>query len=324
MPDGRVVLVDQTAALARVGELVDLELWRADRRAAALEVVRALVCGMSWESGLIAGVTRAHAGTAASCSPRTVSRVVAWAIEVGLLVCVETGATAAFLGTETNRAPAYVVTVPIGWRPPGAPAGSAAASAVDAVGNPPAPCVGKKSPRRNRGKNQPRPTSSSSAWPVYDRATTPTERAAATATLLDRTGLSGRVVRWRAVALLGPWLKAGWSVAGLLHALDHHPDRQEVASARGDATRSARDPLAVLGYRLSPWRGRLDDVPLRLVAVEGAARRLRLAALAEGDPTPRTAREPVTPSAAHVSARAEIGRVLDRRRGRPRRSEVNQ
>ena len=100
----------------------------------------------------------------------------------------------------------------------------------------------------------------------------------AVATLLERTGLGARVVRWRAVAMLGPWFEAGWCVAGLLHALDHHPDRPE--ATRGDAVRAARDPLRVLGHRLGPWRGRLADLPAGLMAVDGPAQRARAAALA--------------------------------------------
>lgn len=45
VPDGTVVLTDQAAALARVDELVDSELWRADRHAAALAVLRAWCTG---------------------------------------------------------------------------------------------------------------------------------------------------------------------------------------------------------------------------------------------------------------------------------------
>lgn len=126
------MLRDQADALARVEQFVDVELWRADRRAVALTVLRGLVCGMDWESGLVAGVTRAHLAAAAGCSTRTVSRVLAWAIDTELLVCVETGATAEFLGTDTNRAPSYVLTAPLGAGP------------VEEVGNPPPMAVGKQ------------------------------------------------------------------------------------------------------------------------------------------------------------------------------------
>ena len=307
VPDSAVVLRDQAVALARVEEFVDAELWRVDRRAVALMVLRGLVSGMSWDTGLVAGVTRAHLAAAAGCSTRTVSRVVAWAVEVGLLVCVEAGATAEFLGTDTNRAPSYVLTAP----PQAVP--------VEVLGNPPA-CGGwETSPRRNQGLES---RHDEQPWPVYDRATTPTERARAVGTLLQRAGIGGRVVRWRAVAMLGPWFEAGWSVMGLLHALDHHPDRLDIS--RGDAARAARDPLRVLGHRLSPWRGRLSDLPPGLVAVDGHARRARMAAAAAdvaGDRRPLTSpskARPVASSEARAAARTEIGRLLGRPRARPR------
>ncbi|HEY2223752.1 hypothetical protein [Actinomycetospora sp.] len=308
------MLTDQAAALARAEELVDVELWRADRRAAALTVLRGLVHGMNWETGLVAGVTRAHLAAGAGCSVRTVSRVVAWAVEAGLLVCIETGATAEFLGTDTNRAPSYVLTAPVG------------ALAVEQSGNPPA-CGGERSsPRRERGlKEGHDEQGGGSSWPVYDRATTTEARARAVQTLLERTGLAGRVVRWRAVAMLGPWFAEGWCVAGLLHALDHHPDQP--GASRGDAARAARDPLRVIGHRLSPWRGRLGDLPAGLAAVDGHARRTRAATLAEmatGTDTAATATagrswpglsgRPRAAAETRATARAEISRVLSRPR----------
>lgn len=303
-----MVLRDQALALARVEELVDAELWRIDRRTVALEVLRGLVCGMSWDTGLVAGVTRAHLAAVAGCSVRTVSRIVAWAAEAGLLVCVEAGATAEFLGTRTNRAPAYVLTAPL-------------MASVNELGNPPA-CGGwETTPRRDRGLNGGHDDKSggdSSSWPVFDRASTPAERARAVGTLLERAGLTGRVIRWRAVAMLGPWFEAGWCVTGLLWALDHHPDRADGPS-RGDAARSARDPLRVLGHRLVPWRGRLADLPATLAAVDGQARRSRVAMAAEADvATGHRPHREVATATVRASARAEIGRTLARR-GRRRR-----
>lgn len=60
---------------------------------------------MDWSTGLVTGVTRAHLAARAGVSERTVSRLLAWAYDVELLVCVETGATAEFLGTDRNRSP---------------------------------------------------------------------------------------------------------------------------------------------------------------------------------------------------------------------------
>ena len=301
-----MVLRDQAAALARAEELVDAELWRADRRAVALDVLGGLVHGMSWDTGLVAGVTRAHLAAAAGCSPRTVSRVVAWATEAGLLVCVETGATAEFLGTDTNRAPSYVLTAPLGTVP------------VEELGNPPAYGGKHTSPRRDRGLKE---RHDKNPWPIYDRTEAISDRMRAVQTLLERTGVARRVVQWRAVAMLGPWFAAGWCVAGLLHALDHHPDRP--GASRGDAARAARDPLRVLGHRLGPWRGRLADLPAGLAAVDGHARRVRVATLAEADtaamaaadrPWPEEAGRPRASAAVRIAARTEVSRVLSRPR----------
>lgn len=270
IPRGRVVLTDQPTALARAAELVDDELWRADRRRTWLALCRILAAGMNWRTGLVTGVTRAQLADRAGVSERTVSRLLAWAYDVGLLVCVETGATAEFLGTDRNRAPAYVFTLPAGvpppqrWTPPD--------PTVEQVGNPPASCVrdlplGVTRGLERRHDERPRPPS----WPVRDRARTPAERTAATRSLLERIGLTGRVPMYRAHGLLTPWWQAGACIAGLLHAVDHHPD--QAAQPRGDALHAARSPLGVLGYRLAPWRGRISELPPELQAVDPDHRR---------------------------------------------------
>ena len=324
VPEGVVVLRDQAAALARLEDLVDRELWRVDRRDVALAVLRGLVCGMAWDTGLVAGVTRAHLAAGAGCSVRTVSRVVAWAVGAGLVVCVETGATAEFLGTTTNRAPSYVLTAPldfgVGDRS-SVPPKSSQSLLVEELGNPPA-CGGwKTSPRQERGLDQRHDPKPPEPWPVYDRADTAYDRARAVATFLDRAGLAGRVPAWRAVAMLGPWFTTGWSVMGLLHAVDHHPDQPD--TSRGDAARAARDPLRILGHRLGPWRGRATELPAALAAVDGHTRRARAAAAEAELSNPRstpTAARPLTPAATpavRAAARAELQRVLIR--GRQRR-----
>ena len=95
--------------------------------------------------------------------------------------------------------------------------------------------------------------------------------------MLARIGLEhGRVPVWRARALLHQWWTAGACVAGLLHAVDHHPD----GNPRGNALRGAADPLRVLGHRLRPWVGQLHQLPPGLVGHHGdyqAAQATRLA-----------------------------------------------
>lgn len=339
VPEGVVVLRDQAAALARLEELVDREIWRADKRAAWTVMAQTLIHGMSWDSGLVAGVTRAHLAERAGVGLRTVTSLLAWAQDVGLLVCVETGATAAFLGTETNRAPSYVLTVPRGWEQPAQWVRPTALTGSDGFGDggtlsvppkpaqspvgkschPPASSVRRSSPRQERGLQRSHDNESgvdSPSWPVFDLARTATERARAVATLLDRAGMSARVPQWRAVALLAPWFAEGWSVMGLLHALDHHPDRPGVS--RGDAARAARDPLRIVGHRLSPWRGRLADVPVALSAVERGHNGHR--------PRPDSGHRPRAEAATlatRTAAADEIGRLLAARaENRPSRRRL--
>ncbi len=62
------------------------------------------------------------------------------------------------------------------------------------------------------------------------------------------------------------WWDHDCCIAGLLHMLDHHPDKDR---ARGDARRGALDPIRVLGHRLQPWIGRLDALPAHLTGRHG-------------------------------------------------------
>lgn len=271
IPPGLVVVTDQRQARIWLDHALDEELWRRDRLRAARRILLTLIDAMDWRTGLITGTTREKAAMRAGVSPRTVSRAIAWAGAVGLLVCVEKGATAQFLGTRTHRAPAYVVTSRAGVPLP--PAREyLSAQRVDALGNPPATCVGSQPLAGEGPKNTSHRTRT---WPHRDRTRTRQDRTSATHTVLERTGLVGRVPLWRAAAMLSPWWQAGWCVSGLLYAIDHHPDRP--GELRGDALRGARVPLAVLGYRLTAWRNREQELPEVLRSVDPAERRRRAA-----------------------------------------------
>lgn len=274
IPHGLVVVTDQPAARELIDRAVDAEGWRSDRRHIAVTVLQTLADAMDWRTGLVTGATREKAAQRAGASLRTVSRVIAWASRIGLLVCVEKGATAAFLGTRSNRAPAYVLVSPSGMPIP-RPRRVADDQRVDEIGNPPASCVSTQTLVREGVK---RASPKRTAWPGRDRARDGRERAAATQTVLDRAGVR-RVPAWKASAMLARWWRSGWSVSGVLYAIDHHPDRP--GESRGDAIRGARDPLAVIGHRLAAWAGREHELPAAVQAVDPDERRRRAARLAE-------------------------------------------
>lgn len=325
-----MILTDQLTALDHVDQLVDAELWRDDRRERWIRMLRQLVHSMDWTSGLICGVTAAQLATTGGCSPRTVSRLLAWAQDVGLLVVVEQGATAAFLGSVCNRAPAYVFVAPAtppDGTPPEPPQASAQFNApVDKNGDLPDSYASSKPLTNSRRPSQsPQPPRE---WPLWQIPTTPTERSAAVTTFLRRINLgSTRAPAWRARALLHQWWTEGACVAGLLYAIDHRPDHP--TQHRGDALRGATDPLRVLGFRLRPWIGQLHRLPQHLAGRHGdyqAHQATRVAegiALAESNRA-RRATQPhqVTSTAAtREAARATLAAVLaDRARLRAARA----
>jgi hypothetical protein len=277
-------------------------------------MLRRLVCSMSWNTGLVCGVTAAQLAEVGGCSTRTVSRLLAWAQEVDLIVVVETGASAAFLHADRNRAPAYVLVAPAA-SPAAPPANHFAqlSGPVDKSGDLPHVSAGSKPlPDGERLKNPRRPDES---WPIWRIPTTPAERNAAVSTLLRRIGLEEGGPRiWRVRALLARWWADGACVAGLLWMIDHHPDRP--AQARGDALRSAIDPIRVLGHRLSPWIGRLHRLPPELTGRPGDYRTEQATRIAERIATAEQARRTPAPTdrfstaAAREAARAALDALL--------------
>ena len=320
------VLTDQTAALRRIEQLVDAELWREDKRTRWTRILRRLAHSMDWTTGLVCGVTLAQLANVGGCSPRTVSRLLAWAQEADLLVVVEVGAAGAFLGTATNRAPAYVLVAPSatpGDQPPvGSEAGSCTAVKefgelrpdVDESGDLPHSYGGFKPLINGKHRRQPPNTN----WPLWQIPGTSSERSAAVTTLLSKIGLDHRnTTVWRARGLLHQWWDAGACVAGLLYAIDHDPD----GNPRGDALRGAVDPLRVLGYRLRPWVGQLHRVPSHFAGRHGDYRATQAARIARGIATAELNRVrrandqtlPVSTAAGRDAARTALKAALANR-----------
>jgi hypothetical protein len=118
---------------------------------------------------------------------------------------------------------------------------------------------------------------------------------------------------WRTRALLRPWWDAGASPAGLLWAIDHHPDHP--SHHRGDALRGAHDPLRVLGHRLQPWRGRLSELPLTARGIHGDYQNKPTIT---APPTPAESRWPTARPEVRQAARAAVEEHLRQRRHRAR------
>jgi hypothetical protein len=273
------VLVDQAEALAVIDELVDAQEWRTDKRSAWAAILRRLVCSMDWDTGLITAVTLARLGDAGARAPRTVSRAIAWARDTGLLVVVEHGASAEFLGTDHGRTPTSVLVTPLPATPPPPnprdgrpdptdPTSAQLTPAVEESGD--LPVTNVEYQPLNGGRLEPT-ESAQPDWPVFGVPQSAPERTAATQCLFQRLGLDHQgvpeVPLWRARALLRTWWDAGACPAALLHAIDHHPDHPD--HHRGDALRGGRDPLRILGARLRSWRGRLHELPARLAGLPG-------------------------------------------------------
>ena len=287
IPAGR--LVDQAVVLDVVEQLLARQQWRGDRRTAWTAILRRLVWAANWPDdptrparpgsrrqppGLVTGCTVDELAAAAARSPRTVSRVIAWAVAEGLVVIVEEGASAAYLGAKKGRTPTYAF-----YRPPAL--NDPPAADPDPTTNPAptsAEAVHGDLPTSTSESDKPLIADAAepiASWPLFGVPTTAAERHRALSRLLgrlglndslDRRGVSG-VPRWRLRALFHPWWVDGWCPAAILWALHHHPDQPD--HRRGDALRGARDPLRVLGHRLAPWTGRRHELPATLTGIPG-------------------------------------------------------
>lgn len=312
------MITDQREALRLVEAVIDAEDWRSDKRRSWTAMAYAMVYAMDWKQGLICR-TRARLAEAGGCSLRTVSSLLAWLQENGVLTVVETGATASFLGADTNRAPTYAFT---SYTPAVQEHTDTAFSPLNAVDTRPGhePVEQTCNPPMSYMGNYPLATAhDQQPWPLWRIPETPSERSAATETLLARMGLRHTVPLWRTRALLYRWWTDGWCIAGLLHALDHTPD----GTHRGDAIRGATDPLRVVGHRLKPWRGHTNHLPAHLTGHRGdyqtaQAQRLerRITAAKQRATTAETAAAPAEPSPAADAARTHIRHHLATRRRR--------
>lgn len=310
------VLTDQAEALRVVEDLVDAQDWRVDKRTSWLAILRQLVYSMDWSTGLVTAVTAQRLGEAGDRATRTVSRVLAWARDEGLVAVVEQGASAEFLGAEHGRTPTYalVTNTPLPRHPTAADLGSdreqsrgsthLGAQDIDGVdenGDLPASHVSTKPLNGTRLNAAHLPPTS---WLAFRVPESPSERNLATQCLLQRLGLDGRGVSrvplWRTRALLRPWWEAGASPTGLLYAIDHHPDHP--GDHRGDALRGAHDPLRVLGHRLQPWRGRLTELPPTVRGIYGDYRN-------EPNPVPPIGQTRIRAKTDRACARAEVRRA---------------
>ncbi len=327
IPPGWRVLSSQNEALQILTSLIAEQPWRAERITSWTQITCQLIAGMDWATGIIAALTAERLADAGDRSTRTVSRVIAWLQDTGVLFLIEPGATAEFLGGDRNRTPTYVfiTNAPLSspdvedqdeGPEPGPPdhhhshGNPQLTTAVDDLGDPP------NSPVEitTRTKRLEQPCSSTTSWPGWQVPQTSMERSAAGRCVLDRLGLDHSGVPGRAQminlprwwAMLKPWWDAGWSPRGLAWAIEHHPDHP--AHHRGDALAGATDPTAVLGSRLAPWRGRARELPTGLVGIRGnhhvAQQTERLAHLAAAARTSGNVRGALHRSEARTAARA--------------------
>ncbi|MFB9415703.1 hypothetical protein ACFFSQ_47000 [Dactylosporangium matsuzakiense] len=256
IPAGSRRAHDQAEALRAYDEHPARWEMRSDRDARWRAIWRALVCAADWRTLTYTGTWDVLAERA-GVSRSTVARAVRWYQLVGLLSVVHTGATAAAIGSSSNRAPSYVVTVP------DVDAGHSPVDELDT------PTGGESSlddqfAREDSGSSALRleselPTRKPGpSWPMSAAPRTRAERLAAAEALIWHAPTIRRVSPRLVRHVLRTWFAAGWSVSDVLYALDHTP-----AGVASRITGPVHTPAAWMRYRLAAWLEHGQPMPSR-------------------------------------------------------------
>ena len=192
---------------------------------------------------------------------------------LGLLVVLETGSTPATRGRwnrfveDGNRAALYQLHTPTNSTPAAVSARVLPLQTPSKISETPGLELKRSSSFLRRGARKKHcPTGDFPAWSVTATTHTRTDRLAAADALqaasMDLRPLSTKHVQSK----IRPWLRAGWTVADLLWAIDHTPDGRSRTW-----TGFAANPAPWLATRLAPW---IDHLAPSVVAAE-TQKRLR-------------------------------------------------
>lgn len=304
VPAGSTVAGSQAGFVRAVGEHPDAVVLRVDAVEHLRAVVWVLASTASWVD-LTARPTWAVLMERTGLSRASVARWLAWLRERGLVGVVESGTTPRFapmaLAKDAgNRAALYVLCVPappvdVAVEAPTQPGPVVSVEKSETptflgfsfkkdpypgarASRPGSGHVGPLRERKERSDEQGRP-----GWTRTAVARSRTERLALTERLRDCAPalrpLSAAALR----SVLRPWLERpelGWTVAWLLHAIDHTPDGEQRIWTTG-----VRAPSGWLRFRLSAWLDEhgqpLPSPGVALAAAEQARREIEARARAE-------------------------------------------
>lgn len=281
VPTGSAIACTQGAFLRAFDEHPDVVLLRAHGRE-NLRAVAWVVASMASWADLTARPTWPVVQERTGLSRRSVARWLRWLQDRGLLGVVESGTTPRFAPMalskdDPNRAAVYVLCVP-----------EAVSAPVDLVsveesGTPTLlvleqeedPYAGTRASRSGPLRGQEELIEEKNQRPAWPRTAAARSRADRLA-LVER--LQAEAIALRSAStrelrhVLRPWLLAGWTVAQLLHALDHEPD-----GTTRTWTTAVRFPVGWLRSRLAAWldveHGRPRSAPGEQARAEQQAQR---------------------------------------------------
>lgn len=267
VPDGSRRARGQAEWVRTVQEHQDVLALRAHGRANLLAVAWVLARHADWDD-MTTWPTWPVLIERTGLARRTVARWLERLQHAGLLGVVESGSTPQFRpmalrGSEENRAAVYVLAVPSPVMPeqgtpssqegverPGsrlstAESGTPTWLLLDQEKDPNARARVEQEPGPLRGPDR---ADGGEHWPRTRAAGSRRERLELVRRLQREAPDLRRLTDVSLRHLLRPWLLAGWTVAELVHALDHEPDGTERTW-----TTAVRSPGGWLLSRLQPW-----------------------------------------------------------------------
>lgn len=346
LPAGSVRAGHGWQVMRALREHPDYALMNNQRRTNLAKLLSALIAAADYQT-MTTRPGWAALGEAVGCSRSSVHRHLVTLQSMGLLGVVATGRSAAFAaagpdGERINEAAVYVLAYP---SPIGA-VRQVIGGRGDKVGTPPAvgvlrlkkedlpthareekPQMDAAPPRRSaRGgyaatPNLPAPRTLVH-WPTNRTPASKIQRRAA-ASQLQLTALALRVLSPADVAsCCRDFFLSGWTVADILHAIDHHPTSgRHPMQALGPSEQASR-VRSWLRWRLGQWRGH-DGEPVSSRSQRHSAEQRQARALAAAEreriTTERQLRAQTADSPAKRAALAQIRAELDRAKQRQRR-----
>lgn len=295
-----------------VTEWADGEALRADARATALSIARALAWASERGTLIVRRLTWDRLAGIARCSRRTVARWLSRMHAAGLLARVAPGRSGSDVTAPDSAV--YALAVPC---------------VVDADDTPSHPPVRDRNPSHAHARGDAhdlapqaalagsrRRRTDAPSWPLHDVPRTRRDELHAAEEMRRRSFALRRESARALRSVVRRFFRAGWTVADVLGAIDTRPDGSRWEHSGADGVRSIRRWIA---HRLRAWIDPRNGEPVTAPSAARAQRRAELIAQTEAERREREERRATLADPDMQRRIAEIRATMRRSRDAERR-----